>query len=124
VWLQKKRNDQWTKRLASRIGNAIRNIVLKENIIDTGCTLKIFHAELIKNLVPWDGMHRFLPSLILMKGGTIKQIAVNHRPRLKGKSKYTNWGRLFKTLPDLCAVYWMKKKYIRIKEEDICELSE
>ena len=104
------RKDTLAKRLGSKFGNGIRNWVLGEDIRDTGCSLKAFPAELARDLTMWRGMHRFLGSLLMMKGATIAQIPVNHRPRQLGQSKYTNFGRLKETIGDLKAVRWMKKR--------------
>lgn len=104
------RKDNFGKRISSKIGNGSRNWVLKESIIDTGCSLKAFPTELARNLKMWHGMHRFLGSLLTMNGASISQIPVNHRPRELGTSKYTNFGRLKQTVWDLLAVRWMKKR--------------
>jgi len=107
---RRNRQDTRSKRLASKVANRIRNRVLHEDIIDTGCTLKAFRAPLVKDLTMWRGLHRFLPSLMKMKGAAIVQIPVNHRPRTCGQSKYTNCRRLRETIGDLRAVRWMQKR--------------
>lgn len=107
-----RRRDPGSKRIASRLANAVRNLVLHEHIRDTGCTLKAFRADFARALpLEFRGMHRFLPSLMAMAGARIQEIPVDHRPRLAGQSKYTNWGRLMETLSDLWAVRWMQKRY-------------
>ncbi len=113
-----KRQDTWTKRLASRIGNRARNRLLGGRIIDTGCSLKAFRTEQVRYLMMVDGMHRFLPNLCVMQGAQVKQIPVNHRPRTLGVSKYTNFGRFLKTVPDLLAVCWIKKRTRRFNVID------
>lgn len=115
-----RRRDSWAKRWGSRLANAVRNRVLREHIRDTGCTLKAFHAEWVRDLpMQFRGLHRFLPALLAMAGARIVEIPVNHRPRAAGKSKYTNWGRLKETLEDLWAVRWMQKRYRPIQPEEI-----
>ena len=107
-----KRQDTWSKRFGSRLANAVRNRALRETIRDTGCTLKAFRAAWTQELpMQFRGMHRFLPALLAMAGARITEIPVNHRPRVAGQSKYTNWGRLKETLWDLWAVRWMQKRY-------------
>jgi dolichol-phosphate mannosyltransferase len=113
------RQDRWSKRVGSRLGNWVRNRALGENIIDTGCPLKAFRAELGKDLMIWNGMHRFLPALFAMRGARIKQIPVQHRPRKAGQSKYTNFGRLKRTVWDLLAVRWMKSRCPQFRAEEI-----
>lgn len=119
--IRQKRRDTLAKRLGSRLANAVRNLVLHENILDTGCTLKAFWADWSHGLpLEWRGLHRFLPTLAALRGARIEQIAVRHRPRTAGRSKYTNWGRLKETLWDLMTVRWMQKRYRRfiIVEEE------
>ena len=114
-----RRQDVWSKRIGSRLANAIRNRALRETIRDTGCTLKAFRAEWTRSLpMQFRGMHRFLPALMAMAGARIEEIPVNHRPRAAGTSKYTNWGRLKETLWDLGAVRWMQKRYRPIQAEE------
>lgn len=112
------RRDTFAKRIGSRIGNAVRNRILDETIVDTGCTLRAFKAELVKDLFIWDGMHRFLPALAKLHDAVITQIPVNHRPRQAGQSKYTNFGRLKRVVADLLAVRWMHKRYRRFTVEE------
>lgn len=109
---RKNRQDTAAKRYGSRLANAIRNHALGENIVDTGCTLKAFRRDFIRDLpMQLKGMHRFLPALVRMKGARIAQIPVNHRARSAGTSKYTNFGRLKETVWDLFAVRWMQRRF-------------
>ena len=104
------RKDTFARRIGSRIANAVRDWLLGDGIIDTGCTLKAFRTGLMREFDIWRGMHRFLPALAQMRGAAIKQIPVNHRPRTAGTSKYNNMGRLGKTIPDVLAVRWMQRR--------------
>ena len=114
------RQDVWTKRIGSRLANAVRNRVLRETIRDTGCTLKAFRAEWAAHLpLQFHGMHRFIPALLGLAGARIAEIPVHHRPRAAGQSKYTNWGRLKESLWDLWAVRWMQKRYRSIQTEPL-----
>lgn len=110
-----KRKDTWSKRYGSKFANAVRNLILKEDITDTGCAVKIFRKSLTGELMPWNGMHRFYGSLFRMQGALILQMPVNHRPRAAGTSKYTNWGRLKKTVRDLFAMRWLRTRYVRVR---------
>jgi dolichol-phosphate mannosyltransferase len=108
------RKDTMSKRLGSRLANAVRKSVLNDGIIDTGCSLKAFRSEIVRDFpMSLKGMHRFLPVLAQMRGGTVLQLPVNHRPRAAGRSKYTNWKRLRETVYDLWAIRWMQKRYRR-----------
>ncbi|MCF7837896.1 MAG: glycosyltransferase family 2 protein, partial [Candidatus Marinimicrobia bacterium] len=109
-----RRQDTWSKRLGSRLANAVRNRVLREQVRDTGCTLKAFRAEWVRDLpLAWRGMHRFLPALLVMRGARLAELPVAHRPRLAGHSKYTNWRRLRETVWDVLAVRWMQRRHRR-----------
>lgn len=107
-----RRRDSWLKRISSRIANGVRNWATGDNIVDTGCTLKAFRGERVRHLKLYNGMHRFLPTLLKMGGGRVLQVPVSHHPRRAGKTKYGTWGRLIKGLQDLVAVRWMKKNWI------------
>jgi glycosyltransferase involved in cell wall biosynthesis len=110
-----RRKDTLWKRISSRIGNGFRNWLTRDNIIDTGCTLKAYRRECLEGLELYKGMHRFLPTLIKMRGYRVTQVPVSHHPRLAGESKYGTWGRLVKGLEDVLAVRWMKRNYIGIE---------
>ncbi len=109
---RKERHDRWQKRIISKMANSVRRMVLGDDIIDTGCSLKAFKRGCIDHVWFFKGAHRFLASLILFGGFSLKQIAVEHRPRTKGKSHYSIFNRGFSTVTDLFAVRWMKKRYI------------
>ena len=104
------RQDSWLRRASSRIANGVRNRLSGDDIIDTGCSLKAFRREALAGIRLWTGMHRFLPTLLRMDGFTVAQVPVNHRPRLKGTSKYGVWNRVFRATQDLLVVRWMKNR--------------
>ena len=106
------RQDSWWKRLSSRIGNGFRNWVTGDNVVDTGCTLKAFRRECLESLELYRGMHRFLPTLLKMRGYRVTQVPVSHHPRLHGKTKYGTWGRMVKGLADVWVVRWFKANRI------------
>jgi len=112
-----RRRDTWWKRRSSRIANGFRNWMTGDDIIDTGCTLKAYRRECVEHLELYHGMHRFLPTLLKMRGYRVAQVPVNHRPRQAGKTKYDTWGRLKKGLSDVWAVRWMKKNWIAYRGE-------
>ena len=112
-----RRQDGGWKRFSSRIANAFRNWVTGDDTVDTGCTLKAFRRECLAGLELYQGMHRFLPTLIKMRGFRVAQVPVNHRPRVHGNTKYGTWGRMVKGLADVYAVRWMKKNRIDFQSE-------
>ena len=107
------RLDTWLRRLSSRVANAVRNLVSGDDIIDTCCPLKAYRREALADIKMFDGMHRFLPTLLRMEGRRVCQVEVRHRPRRAGESKYNVRNRLFRTSADLLAVRWMKGRTLR-----------
>lgn len=104
------RRDTWLRRVSSRIANGVRNRLSGDDVIDTGCSLKAFRREALAGIKLYNGMHRFLPTLVKMEGGRVVQVPVNHRPRLRGVSKYGVWNRVFRASADLLAVRWMQRR--------------
>ena len=107
------RKDGLIKRVSSRIANAVRRAVTHDGISDTGCPLKVFHTELARRIPFFNGMHRFLPALVQLVGGQVKEVPVVHYERLAGKSNYHLRNRLFGPAADLIAFAWMRKRFIR-----------
>ncbi len=106
------RKDTFVKNMSSTIANGIRRAFTHDGMDDTGCPLKVIKTEFAKNIPMFKGLHRFLPAMILLQNGSIKQIPVQHFPRIAGEAKYGLWNRLLGPLLDCFAYLWMKKKYI------------
>ncbi|MFQ5700966.1 MAG: glycosyltransferase family 2 protein [Acidobacteriota bacterium] len=113
------RRDAWLRRISSRVANAVRNRLSGDDIIDTGCSLKAYRREALGRIKLFNGMHRFLPTLLRLEGYRVRQVKVSHRPRHAGVSKYNMRNRLFRASADLLAVMWMKRRTIqyRVTEE-------
>ena len=105
--LRLKRQDSWSKRIGSKIGNGVRRRILKDDAIDTGCGLKVMWLQVFLRLPYFDHIHRFLPALVKREGLDTDFVEVGHRPRASGTSKYTNWKRLQASLGDLVGVVWL-----------------
>ncbi len=116
---RKRRHDDWLKRFSSKIANAVRARLLGDETPDTGCGLKVFSRDAFLQLPEFDHMHRFLPALFQRQGGKIEIVEVNHRPRLKGRTKYGVHNRLWVGIIDLLGVMWLQKraKYPEVTEE-------
>lgn len=112
------RKDSVVKNLSSRIANGFRRAMTHDGVEDTGCPLKILRTDYAKRIPFFTGMHRFLPALIQLQHGRVKQIPVRHFPRLAGKSKYHLWNRLAGPFKDCFAYRWMKKRYINYEITD------
>tara|TARA_R110002126_G_scaffold266899_6_gene410310 strand:+ start:7022 stop:7840 length:819 start_codon:yes stop_codon:yes gene_type:complete len=107
-----KRNDTFIRRISSRIANNVRNKLSGDSIRDTGCSLKVFRSRAIRSVPLFEGMHRFLPTLLRIHGFSVIEHGVSHHPRAVGVSKYGVWNRVFKSLRDLFAVRWMRSRLI------------
>jgi dolichol-phosphate mannosyltransferase len=110
---RKKRQDTRTKRIASRLANAVRSRLLGDATPDTGCGLKLLPRALFLDLPAFDHMHRFLPALALRAGGTVRSVPVNHRPRRGGVSNYGVFDRLGVGIVDLFGVWWLQRRATR-----------
>lgn len=107
-----KRKDTFTKRYTSKIANIVRNWLCDDGVKDSGCSLKVYRKACLDQIKMYNGMHRFLPALFNIEGFRLKEIPVNHRERVRGKSNYNFFNRSFNTLSDLWAVHWMGKRHL------------
>lgn len=105
-----KRRDSLSKRLASRLANAIRRALLRDDCPDTGCGLKVFERDRHLALPFFHGQHRYLPALFRAYGVSGVYLPVDHRHREKGRSNYTNLGRGLQGIPDLLGVAWLIRR--------------
>ncbi len=113
VGIRAERHDSPWRRFSSRFANGVRNRLTREDIVDTGCPIKVFRREAVAAVPMFDGMHRFLPTLVKLAGHTVQQVPVRHAPRQAGHSKYGTWDRAFRALRDALAVRWMQDRYLR-----------
>lgn len=104
---RQKRQDTWSRRIASKVANHIRRSILSDGIRDTGCSQKIFWKSSVEALTPFNGLHRYLPAIFLNEGLRIEETPVDHRSRNAGDSKYTNWKRALVGIYDLIGVRWL-----------------
>lgn len=109
------RQDSFVKNASSLIANNIRRLFTHDGMDDTGCPLKIIRTDFAKRIPMFNGLHRFIPAMVLLQKGRILQVPVRHFPRTAGKSNYNLWNRLLGPLMDCFAYLWMKKKYINYK---------
>ena len=100
------RQDRWSKRVTARIANAVRRWFVGDGVRDTGCTLKIMRRECVAALIPFKGMHRFIPALVKGAGFTLVELPVNHRARRFGVSKYGLANRVFRATADMFGICW------------------
>lgn len=115
------RRDTWQRRVASRIANRVRSSLLGDGVRDTGCSLKAMRREHLPCLVPFNGLHRFLPAFWRSAGLSLVEIPVNHRPRVRGQSKYTIGGRALRGLYDLIGVAWLLKRRVILPQTSLVD---
>lgn len=116
--IRTRRQDGFVKRISSKIANAWRRMMTRDGVSDTGCPLKVMQTSCAKKLPLFTGMHRFLPALVQMTGGRVKQVPVRHYPRMAGKAKYHLSNRLWGPFLDCFAFRWMKKRYVDCPVEE------
>jgi len=111
--IRHKRHDSFMRKISSRIANNFRDWVTGDKVTDVGCSVRVFRFKCVKRIPLFRGMHRFFPTLVRMQGYTrIIESPVNHRPRMRGKTKYGIQNRLWVGLADLAAVKWMQKRLV------------
>jgi dolichol-phosphate mannosyltransferase len=111
--VQRAQGDGLVRRVSSGIANGLRNWVSDESIRDSGCTFRAFRRECLRGLVLYRGFHRFIPTLLKMRGYRVIEVPVSHRPRRFGRSKYGVLNRAVVAGADLLAIRWMKARLLR-----------
>ncbi len=112
---RQKRRDTITKRISSRIANFVRSRFTRDGVRDTGCTLKAMRRECARTLIPFKGMHRFIPALVKGAGYRLVEVPVNHRPRRFGQSKYGFGSRVVRATVDMFGVRWLLSRRLDYK---------
>jgi len=118
--VRRRREDNWLRRLSSRIANSFRNVVTGDRISDAGCTFRAVRRAALREVPVFNGMHRFLPTILRWQGFRVKEIPVNHRPRMRGESKYGVGNRMWRGIRDCFAMRWYRARCVpgrRIAEE-------
>ncbi|MBI2338906.1 MAG: glycosyltransferase family 2 protein [Deltaproteobacteria bacterium] len=105
-WRKKRKDSLITRRLPSWLANSLISRITGCRLKDYGCTLKVYEARFVDSFTLYGQMHRFIPAYARLAGARITEIAVNHFPRTKGKSKY-GLSRTFKVLLDLLTVKFL-----------------
>lgn len=113
------RADPWTKRLASRLANMIRRVVLRDGAADSASPMKAFRRKVLEQIVFQRGTHRFLPALATIHGFRVVEVDVRFFERRYGASKYSTWGRGLPTLFDLIGMWWLKRRRLHYQIESV-----
>ncbi len=116
---RKDRQDTAFRKWQSRQANRIRNWISEETINDSACSLKLYKRHCLQDIKLYTGMHRFMPTLVKMRGYTVLEIPVKHSPRFAGTAKYGFGNRALRAFIDLLAVKWMKRRYLRYQVSEV-----
>lgn len=103
-----RKDGMFLRKIPSKIANSIIRSTTDVRIKDYGCTLKLFKNETAKHIKIYGELHRFIPVLVALEGGTITQMDVKHHARIHGKSKY-GINRTLKVVSDLLVMLFLKK---------------
>jgi dolichol-phosphate mannosyltransferase len=119
VGVRRKRKDTWTRRVSSRIGNAVRNWLTGDRVADAACGIKVIRREFFVRAPHFAGMHRFMATLVRYQGGKVVERDVNHRQRAAGTAKYGIGNRIWRGLRDCMAMRWLRTRILthRVREE-------
>lgn len=104
------RRDNWVRRVSSRVANAFRNWITGDRVADAGCALRVMRRAALAELVPFNGLHRFLPTVLRFQGYEVVEMPVHHRPRTRGQSKYGIGNRLWRGILDCLAMRWYRAR--------------
>lgn len=104
------RRDTLSRVVASRIANTVRGVLLNDGTRDSGCGLKLIRRDMFLALPRFNALHRFMPALVRRAGGRVVSVAIGHRPRLRGTSKYGILGRGLLGIADLFGVFWLIRR--------------
>ncbi len=105
-WRKNRKDKFFTRRIPSAVANWLISRITNVRLHDYGCTLKAFRNEVIENIQLYGELHRFIPAIASNMGVSIAEVEVNHRPRMRGKSKY-NIFRFPKVILDLMTVKFL-----------------
>lgn len=107
-----RRHDSALRRIASRFGNAFRDLVTGVRVSDAGCGIRVLRREAAAELVVFNGMHRFVPTMLALQGYRVEEVEVSHRPRTSGRSKYGILDRGLRGLLDCLAMRWYRRRVV------------
>jgi glycosyltransferase involved in cell wall biosynthesis len=105
-WRKDRKDAFVSRRLPSTLANTLISTVTGVHLHDYGCSLKVFRAEIVKDMKLYGEMHRFLPAIASEQTSSIGEMVVNHRPRKYGESKY-GIGRTVRVVLDLLTVKFL-----------------
>ena len=111
--VRSKRQDNFIRRFSSKAANGFRNWITGDQVSDSGCGIRVVRRTALREIPVFNGMHRFLPTLLRGQGFTVIERSVNHRERLRGTSKYGVHNRLWRGIRDCFGIRWYLKRAVR-----------
>jgi len=114
------RRDDLVKRFSSRTANRFRDLITGDQILDAGCTYRAIRRRAVAEMLVFNGMHRFIPTILRAQGYAVAEIPVNHRPRTRGYSKYGVGNRLWRGIRDCFAIRWYRARALPAERLDSC----
>lgn len=116
---RKDRHDTPFRRWQSRMANRIRNRLSGETINDSACSLKVYKRHCVDGIFMFNGAHRFMPTLVKMRGYTVLEVPVKHSQRYAGVAKYGFRNRAWRAFKDLLGVRWLKSRFLRYQASEV-----
>lgn len=116
-----KRQDDFVRKISSKLANGFRNALTGSSVTDVGCSIRVFKKKCVESIPVFKGMHRFLPTLIQLQGYEITEVPVNHRPRKLGVAKYGINNRLWVGIVDTLAIIWMQNRLVFPKVKEVLQ---
>jgi len=116
--VRKVRQDDLVKRFSSRTANRFRDFITGDSIQDAGCTYRAIRRDALGEMLVFNGMHRFIPTILKAQGYRVAEIQVNHRPRTRGYSKYGVGNRLWRGIRDCFAIRWHRARSLPAERLD------
>jgi len=116
--VRRKHEDSFMRRVSSRIANGFRNAITGDRITDAGCTFRALRRNALRELPVFNGLHRFLPTILRLQGCKAKELPVNHRPRTRGTAKYGVANRMWRGIRDCFAMRWYRARCLPAQRSD------
>jgi dolichol-phosphate mannosyltransferase len=79
--------------------------------------LKAIRRDHVRFLVPFHGIHLFMPALLRKAGLSLVEVPVSHRPRPRGDSKNSISGRARRGIFDIIGVAWLLSRQLCFPRE-------
>jgi len=109
-WRKDRKDALVVRKVPSWLANAMISWLTGVPLHDYGCSMKAYRRDIIQDVALYGEMHRFIPAYAAWSGARVTEIAVNHRPRVHGVSKY-GLSRVFKVILDLIVVKFLTKYF-------------